>query len=488
MKQFIANLKPPHYNKWQQQHNEMVKYQQMSDPDSHEYFHNLVVQDPLLAAEGMDIDRALEGLNELERAIRAVERESSDGSFMRTLFLARYPIRQHTLPLPFLRSFVESERLRRIYLANPNSKTASELALAWERSSDVLERCARRYMNLHRMFRSFEGVTNDNLFEDRFGNSSSSAYIHNAIASLVRNAIALKAEAHGRQQLLSGGVHPEQLKSTASERPPLLAKEVELSPEAARVHKLETMYGTPFRNVDVLETHGPFRHVLSGFKGVPSPHDFMLYITRDKKTGRIGMEVSRVDSFIFYELADKHNFRFNDISTANYKSLIERGIPYFYEASTHLYTMRDQRYWMDIATIVDMKRRPHLNAGYLQTQRSSMFDLLLDVFIRHAQFNISYARRRKLNGTGSTYSPYRGLLNHSYPSLYYLTFNRSVWRLPEESQFIGDGRVSTEGRPYRSSEEVLPQLTPDMLDLVMQGSRIREAYELERGMKPREEY
>ena len=436
----------------------------------------------------MDIDRAVLGLNELERAIKEVERESSENNFLRKLFLARYPIAGHTLPLPFLRTFVESERLRRMYLANASPELAHKLALSWEKCAQVLEKCTRRYMSLHRMFCSFEGVTNDDVFEDRFGNSSSSAYIHNSVASLVRNALLLREEANRRLRILTRGEQSSQFPDITPKTHSLSASLVTLSADAERVHKLECSYGAPFRHVDILETHGPFRYSLSNFEGVPTPHDFILYITRDKKTGRVGMEVSRVDKFIFYELADKHNYRFNDISMANYKSLTERGIPYWYESSTHLYTMRDQRYWMDIATIVDLKRRPELNQNYLQTQRSSMFDLLLDVFIRHAQFNIGYARRRKFNGTASTYSPYRGLLNHSYPSLYYLTFNRSVWRLPAEFQCIGDGRVSIEGRPYRPDSEVLPALSPETLDQVMQGSRIREAYELAKGMKPREDY
>lgn len=460
----------------------------MKSTDSFQKFHQLVVQDPLCAAEGMDIERAILGLNELERAIKEVERESSENHFLRKLFLARYPIAGHTLPLPFLRTFVESEQMRRAYLGDSSPESAYRLALSWEACAQVLEKCARRYMNLHRMFRSFEGVTNDDVFEDRFGNSSSSAYIHNSVASLVRNALLLRREANQRLRILTQGEQSSQSLDAAPKTSSLSASLVALSVDAERVHTLERLYGTPFRHVDILETHGPIRYNLSSFEGVPTPHDFMLYITRDKKTGRVGMEVSRVDKFIFYELTDKHNYRFNDISMANYKSLTERGIPYWYESSTHLYTMRDQRYWMDIATVVDLQRRPQLNARYVQTQRSSMFDLLLDVFIRHAQFNIGYARRRKFNGTASTYSPYRGLLNHSYPSLYYLTFNRSVWRLSEEPTFIGDGRISTEGRPYRPSTEVLPTLTQEMLDQVMQGSRIREAYELEKGMKPREDY
>ncbi len=460
----------------------------MKSPDSFQEFHQLAVRDPLCAAEGMDIERAVQGLNEIQRAIAEVERESCEGSFLRKLFIARYPIARHVLPLPFLWSFVDSERVRREYLADSSEESARKLALSWRESSRVLEKCARRYMNLHRTFRALENVGNSDVFEDRFGNSSSSAYIHNSVASLVRNAMTLRGEADRRFRLLSGGSSTKEPPAVSRETPVLLAHEVDLSPESARVHALERLYGTPFRHVDILESYGPFRYNLRNFEGVTTPHDFTLYVTRNKKTGRIGMEVSRVDAFVFYELTERHNFHFNDISMANYRSLIERGISYWYESSTHLYTMRDQRYWMDIATIVDLKRRPELNRNYLLTQRSSMFDLLTDVFIRHTQFNIGYARRRKSNGTASTYSPYRGLLNHSYPSLYYLTFNKSVWRLPEEPQFIGDGRVSTEGRPYRPSAEVLPTLVSGALEQVMQGSRIREAYERERGMVPMDEY
>lgn len=456
--------------------------------NGYEIFHDSVVRDPLFAAEGMDIERSLLGLDELERAIKEVERESCEGSIMRKLFIARYPIAKHALPIPFLRSFVDCEHARREYLLKPTIQSATFLASSWKKSADLFAACVKRYIALHGMFRDLEKMNDSYVFEDRFGNASSATYIQDSLDSLMRNAQALRTEAEERLLVLTTNKKGINALHSTSVFEPLVATDGECTDESSRIHALELQYGTPFRDVEILEKFGPFRYVLSSFEGTPTPHDFMLYITRDKKTARVGMEVSRIDHFIFYELADKYNFRFNDISTANYKTLIDRGIPYWYESSTHLYTMRDQRYWMDIATIADMKRRPELNAAYLNTQRSSTFDLLLDVFVRHAHFNIGYARRRKFNGTGSSYSPYRGLLNHSYPSLYFLTFNRSVWRLPEEPQFIGDSRVDIAGRPYRPSSEVLPKLAPGMLEKVMQGSKIRIEEETAKGIIPREEY
>ncbi len=89
--------------------------------------------------------------------------------------------------------------------------------------------------------------------------------------------------------------------------------------------------------------------------------------------------------------------------------------------------------------------------------------------------------------TQAKYSPYAGLLNHSHPSMYFLTFNRSVWRLREEPQFLGDGR-SSNARAYLPESEVLPLLSDDMLEQVMQGSQTREEYERERGMPPMDTY
>src|SRR6185437_6942208 len=83
--------------------------------------------------------------------------------------------------------------------------------------------------------------------------------------------------------------------------------------------------------------------------------------------------------------ADVYNFlpltgqdaRFGAVGRANFEELIDRGIPYWYQPASNLYTSLDQRYWADITALVDMQRRPELTAQLVWRQKSSMFDLIL---------------------------------------------------------------------------------------------------------------
>ena len=70
-------------------------------------FHELVLHDPLFAAEGMNIDEAAAHLNSIEVTAGHLEKVFAADSWMRRLFFLRYPISLHVLPIPFLRCFLE---------------------------------------------------------------------------------------------------------------------------------------------------------------------------------------------------------------------------------------------------------------------------------------------------------------------------------------------------------------------------------------------
>ena len=66
------------------------------------------------------------------------------------------------------------------------------------------------------------------------------------------------------------------------------------------------------------------------------------------------------------------------------------------------------------------------------------------------------------------------LFTNTYPSLLFLTFNGSVWRLPRKPEFLGSSRAKPEERIFQSADMVLPLLSEHEVELVMKGGRIRE--------------
>jgi hypothetical protein len=132
--------------------------------------------------------------------------------------------------------------------------------------------------------------------------------------------------------------------------------------------------------------------------------------------------------------------------------------------------MRDQRYWTDLVTMVDARRRPDLDRTLLASQKSSLFDLMLNTQVGTIRSYRTIMRARARGGDFS-YSGLYGLLMRSNPSICYLTFNRSVWRLREEPDFLGNSRSS---RPMlKKTDEALIGLDAQTIERVMNSGLIR---------------
>jgi hypothetical protein len=445
--------------------------------DGYDAFHALVVRDPLFAAEGMDLARAGHGLDEIEKACAELEYEFSCNSLKRRLFLARYPLTKYVVPVAFLRDFICCERARRDYLAAPSAASARTLVGHWRRTVQRLLSSALRYKKLHDIFALLERVPDTYVFSDMFGNTSSLSYIHESVSSLIRNARAMEREIAYRAELLDRSVEELPAASAAAQHDSLEYRVPELAPELARVLALEEINGNPFRHVEVAEKLGPVALRLPHFDRANPNASFMLYLVRDRKSGLESAHLSLCSNFYFLKISDLADGAYNGISAENYRSLTDRGIPYWYQQATNLYSCREQRYWFDVSAMADAKRRPELDAALLRAQRSSMFDYLLGTCARHIRLNVNHAKRRRRLGREATYSYFSGLLTHSYPSVYYLTCNKSVWRLPEAPDFVGDGTAPDVSLAYRPAAEVLPRMTPGVLEQVMNGSRIREDFE-----------
>lgn len=438
----------------------------------------LIQDDPLFAAEGMDIESVSAVLDDIETKAAELEAVFAGGSWMRRLFFIRYPIARYALPVPFLRSFIACERARRAYLREPSRTGADDILSSWEKAAHLYARDVDRYRALHRMLFRLEVHAGTFVLQDLFGHVSDTASIERTLDALSRNAGALEAEVRTRKGLFENGQSAE-IELPAEESWAL--EPGTMTPEQERLHRLEISSGvSPFRQTEIKETFGPFRYTLSNFDGVPTPHTFMLYVLRDRKTGMKSMWLALVDRFLFTKVWDPKT---KPAATTGYTDFVFSGglsreeMPYWYEPATHLYTVRDQRYWMEIATRIDLVRRPELNADLVRAQKSSMFDLALSACALDLGWYVRHTKRRARQGGLAAYSSLYGLLMRSYPSLYYLTFNRSVWRLDESPNFLGQYRPPAGGSPYRLESEVLAELTPDMLKNVMSAQKTREERE-----------
>ncbi len=440
-------------------------------------FHTLVVGDPLFAAEGMDIENASHALDEIEASLLKIEKAYTSGSFIRRLFFIRYPLSRYAVPIVFLRSFIESERSRREYLGNPTFVSARRLARSWRKASRSFSLSAARYRTLHRIIFRLEVDAHAFISQDFFGYTSSHEYIEKTLDTLSHNGKELENLTSIRTRLLDSSnvvMHePRPNATTAS----FICEKGVVSPWHSHIHAQEIAGGvSPFRHVDILETHGPLRYTLSHFNGKPTPHVFMLYVLRNKKTGVKNMWVALIDVFFLSNLWGMKEKR-DGVTRgkfAFFAGLSPKDMPYWYEPGGHLYETRDQRYWMEIATHVDLERRPELDHNLVYAQKSSMFDLILGECALDTRLFINQIERRIRGGIFASSSVLYDLLMRSFPSIYYMTFNQSVWRLPESPSFLGDGFESIYESLYLSEAEARTALTPDVLAKVMSAQRIRE--------------
>jgi len=157
--------------------------------------------------------------------------------------------------------------------------------------------------------------------------------------------------------------------------------------------------------------------------------------------------------------------------------------PYWYEPATYPYNTRDFGYWTDIATCVDRERRPTLDRRLLRMQKSSLFDCLLGTCAVETRAMIAHLIRRRRSEMLQSFSMFYDLLTRSYPSVFYLTFNASVWRLPEKAQLLGGSFGGMNTSSYLSQSEIamLPQ---DTIANIMSAARLREARGRAQGWLP----
>ncbi len=432
-----------------------------------ELFLDMVRTDPLFAAEGMDLERGEAMLDGTEEVARAYE-DVLGGSILRRIFLTVLPLSRTAFPVPFLRSFIECERRRRRFLARPTMSTALNLMESWDAAQKQFSKSASRLRRFYLAVQAFCRVT-DMIFsrKDKHGNILTPEDIDRQLGSLQLNAHALaRAVKERRDFLLGAGGIPRDSKPDIA----LHYTEGSLPEKYARMHELGLLHATPFRHGVILEEHGPLLYTLSNFDDRPTAHNFKLYVVQDNKHGVTRLEVVVLDTYLFFKISTKPE----DVRLRNHQALADNGISYWYQAAAKLYTTRDQTYWADIATIVDARRRPYLDQNLVQAQKSSLLDLLLGSCLGEHWQGLEHFKEFVERGAFNSNHVWRHLLNRSYPSIGFLTFNKSVWRLSERPHFLGSRRAGPQEMVYKSADEILTILSSEELERVMQGGRIRE--------------
>jgi hypothetical protein len=306
------------------------------------------------------------------------------------------------------------------------------------------------------------------VFEDVFGNTYTFRDVLSAVDSLQENSRALLSDVEHKNKFLVGTAMS--VSATSMKRSFKAHLGGSLSTEQEQALNIIEENISMFW--DVLEKHGPLRCPFPQLDGTTQEHLFVGYILHNRLTKTKGLSLVLADTYHFLPLPQTGAPARYD--TVSFAPLIERNIPYWYQPATNFYTCRDQRYWAQLATAIDLVRRPELSRSALVRQQSSLFHLILSTaggeMLRYEW--IVHARLRA--GTLLIYRTFNyALCLQTNPSLFYVTFNKSVWRLAREPVFVGSGR-STHGSVYKTLPQVRPELSDDMFITVMKGAQIRQ--------------
>ena len=425
-----------------------------------EPFKHMMESDPLFSAEGMDLERGEAVLDGIELLTRNIETRMGKNSLLRRMFFTRYPIARYALPVPFVRDFIKSEQSRRRFLADPSEENGTLLVQAWEKAQLSFAQCVKRYRILHQLLFRLDTEAKHPI-QDVLGNVITPEDVWSHMQLLERNSVELQRAVELRRALLRGQNVSNTLSTGTSDK--LRYVPTHISSTHAHLHDMDRAHCLPFRHGKVIESFGPLSYALKNFDGERTSHVFSAYVVRNH-SGLISLRVSSLDVYRFIKITGP-DARFPHIGQAAFIDLIRAGLPYWYQSVTSLYTMRDQQYWADIATIFDCDRRPDLDLELVQAQKSSLLHLLLGACLEDHEIYLENVELRK----GYWY----WLLFRTHPSIYYLPFNKSVWRLGEKVNFLGSGRAEPEQILYKSADVLLKELTSEEIERVMHGGRIR---------------
>ncbi len=421
-------------------------------------FIDSVRHDPLMAAEGADLERAREAVQLLRERLEQLPAILGHGSLKRRLFLWRYPLTRYLYPVSFLESFVAAERARREFLADPTHRAAKKLIARWRQAARSYERGVQRSRRFHdRLIALDANIRGKKVFNDMVGNSFTISDVYGVLDALAQNAQTLVAEVESRARLLQG--REEEFRPTDDSELP------------ARVGGELTEIGTTMLELNderhgtesiIIARSGPITVTTAAFDGDKRERIFFVYELESREHGYRYVRVEPADRFYLLPIIGE-GAKYGRIGADPFKTAIERGIPFWMQTGTRFYTTRDQRYWADALTAYDLSKRPELDRRLVAYQRSSMLEYLLMTLADEVEIQTLTAKvRNRMNGFGR-YSFAASLFAHSNPSMYFMPFNGSVWRLSDMPRFAGSSRTPPEQLVHDDIELHYEKLSRELL-------------------------
>ncbi|OGF51604.1 hypothetical protein A3I27_04695 [Candidatus Giovannonibacteria bacterium RIFCSPLOWO2_02_FULL_43_11b] len=442
-------------------------------PPSLQEFYIKTKGDPLFAAEGMDLENASAAIGELYQTTSRLEklyRETKKEYW----FHFRHSFLKTLHPFNFLRSFIECEKRRRIFLAEPSAASARRLinsywhALAsWEGDVSSYKKAHLAFIRMERLERS-----NPEYIYNKYSVNLSD--VLKSIDLLAENGKILRAEILFRLQLL--------LNSAIASKKDNVKVDQDLLETVPRMDYIPFELVGPKLTAEsdfilsleedvmpsILERYGPIYYTLSHFDGRPKNHQFYLYILKSPEADKKFLRITLADEYFFLEI-DPAKYKFHE-GISIYEPLIKRGIRFWHQSATTFYSVRDFTYQADLASIADLHwRRKFLDKFLVLSQKSSLLDLFFWNGVIHEQ---TFLRMAKIEAASGVLNPLSYVfIVRSYPSLFFLPFNRSVWRLEERPNFVGSRFAG--GSIYKTLDDIRKDVGKEDLREIFLGPSYR---------------
>lgn len=431
--------------------------------DNLKKFLEITLNDPLFAAEGMDTDSAELAVQDLEHGLKELE-----GVWRPSYrwFLFWYPFGQTLHPVAFLKEFVMSEKVRREFILAPSEKNARRILTQYKKTLLEYKRGIEGYREALGAAQKKESFPSDASFQF-FHRVITFQEILDIFEKFKENSKELRKEINRRSEILAGNPdlsnrHPSQnlIPQADSIHSPQANSNSELSAQSIKILKILE------QNRSVKERYGPIFYSTPNFDVSPHTHQFFTYILNSGKKEKFDLKMT--DQYYYLDIGEEKNTSSYDKTP--YRPLIRRKIRYWLQPPTAWYASFDLAYYADIATICDMHyRRPFLPKATVLNQKSSMLDLIFetgaDGVRQYAIMSRYMARENKLPPLSFLY------ITRGCPSIYFLPFNQSVWRLSQSPNFLG-AKINPSSH-FKNFEEIAETLSDREIEEIARGGEYR---------------
>lgn len=437
----------------------------MSKNDNLQNFIQIVRDDPLFAAEGLDLENSRLALQELADSLQDIMK--SWKSVIAKMFFLKYPPEDTVHPIRFLEAFLRSEETRRAFLKSPNYENARILLRVWRETLEKYTQGVESYQGALLAIQKMEHIENNSKM-GYFDIAPTFLDFVNWTDLFLENSRLLNLELDDRELVLSGESVPIvntswRQRNNCSHKDCLLEESLPPIPDKLRqlVDIAQSKFIVEEKYESLISNLGHFN------EGKITPRRFNVLLARIKDVKSKLLMVLLADDFYFLNFKKGH---FLDLTI--YRPLIERNLDYWCQPSTTFYSNLDISYQADLATVVDLKRRNFENPNLVKEQKSSLLDLLFGTGV---YYNHRFAKLLKIFSYHKNLPKISFLyLARSYPSLYFLSFNESVWRL-NKKPFINGTRF-TSNSSYETFHNLVKEVPFETLKRVVEISVNRLRY------------